>query len=91
MGNTVISNCVKRNFRRLSDLPEAKIYHFALLLIFDKPSTNYFFRSFCSQVGMVMFFVGFFEVFVFGCLELLHQDFDNVSDRLDLSKAGWTF
>ena len=90
-GNTVISNCEKRNFRRSSDLAEAKIYLFACLVIFDMPSTDHFFRSLCSQVGMTMVLVGEFEVFVFGRLELLYRDFDKVSDSLDLSKAGWTF
>ena len=35
--NTVISNCEKRNFRRSSDLAEAKFYLFAVLVIFDMP------------------------------------------------------
>ena len=55
------------------------------------PSTNHFFRSFCSQVGMTLVLVGFFEEFVFGRSELLYRDFDKVSDGLDLSKAGRTF
>ena len=46
--NTVISNCEKRNFRRSSDLAEAKIYLSAVLVIFDMPSTNHSFWSFCS-------------------------------------------
>ena len=90
-GNTVISNCEKRKFRRSSDLAEAKTYFFAFLVLFEMPSTNHFFRSFCSQVGMTMVLVGFFEVFVFGRLELLYRDFGKVSDGLDFSKAGWTF
>ena len=57
-GNTVISKCEKRNFRRSSDLAEAKIYLFAFLVIFDMPSANHFFRSFCSQVAMTMVLVG---------------------------------
>ena len=44
--NTVISNCEKRNFRRSSDLVEAKIYLFAVLVILDMPSTNHFFWFF---------------------------------------------
>ena len=62
-GNTVIFNCEKRNFRRSSDLAEAKIYLFAVLVIFDMHSTNHFFRSFCSQVGIMMVLEGFL-----GCL-----------------------
>ena len=89
-GNTVISNCEKRNFRCSSALSEEKFYLCAFLVIFDMPSTNHFFRSFCSQVGMTMVLVGVFEVFVFGRLQLLYRDFE-VSDGLDLSKAGWTF
>ena len=42
-GNTVIFYCEKRNFRRSSDLAEAKIYLFAVLVIFDMHSTNHFF------------------------------------------------
>ena len=89
--NTVISNCEKRNFRRSSDLDEAKIYLFAVLVIFDMPSINHFFWSFCSQVGMTMVLEGFCGVFVFGLSALLYRDFDNVSDGLDLSKSGWSF
>ena len=39
-GNTVIFNCERRNFRRSSDLAEAKIYLFAVLVIFDMHSTG---------------------------------------------------
>ena len=85
--NTVISNCEKRNFRRSSDLAEAKIYLFAVLVIFDMPSTNHFVWSFCSQVVLE----GFSGVFVFRLSALLYRDFDNVSDGLDLSKSGWSF
>ena len=42
-GNTVIFYCEKRNFRRSSDLAEAKIYLFAVLFIFNMHSTNHFF------------------------------------------------
>ena len=90
-GNTVISNCEKRNFRRSSDLAKAKIYLFAVLVIFDMPSTNHFFWSFCSQVGITMVLEGLSGVFVFGLPALLYRDFDNVSDGLDLSKSGWSF
>ena len=90
-GNTVISNCEKRNFRRSSDLAEAKIYLFAVLVIFDIPSTKHFFWSFCSQVGITMVLEGFSGAFVFGLPALLYRDFDNVSDGLDLSKSGWSF
>ena len=90
-GNTVISNCEKRNFRRSSDHAEAKIYLFAILVIFDMPSTNHFFWSFCSQVGITMVLEGFSGVFVFGLPALLYRDFDNVPDGLDLSKSGWSF
>ena len=90
-GYTVISNSQTRNFLRSSDLAEAKIYLFAALVIFDMPCIDHFFRSFCSQVGMAMVLVGFFEVFISGRLELLYRDFDKVSNGLDLSKAGWTF
>ena len=89
--NTVIFNCEKRNFRRSSDLAEAKIYLFAVLVIFDMPSTNHFFWSFCSQVGITMVLEGFSGVFVFGLSALLYRDFDNVYDGLDLSKSGWSF
>ena len=41
--NTVISYCEKRNFGHSSDLAEAKIYLFAVLVSFDMPSTNHFF------------------------------------------------
>ena len=61
--NTVISNCEKRNFRCSSDLAEAKIYLFAVLVIFDMPSTNHFFWPFYSQVGITMVLEGFL-----GCL-----------------------
>ena len=62
--NTVISYCEKRNFRHSSDLAEAKIYLFAVLVSFDMPSTNhFFFWCFCSQVGMTMVMVRFL-----GCL-----------------------
>ena len=57
-GNTVIFKGEKSNFRRSSDLAEAKIYLFAFLVIFDMPSPNHFFRSFCSPVGMTMVLVG---------------------------------
>ena len=90
-GNTVISNCQRRNFRRSSDLAEAKIYLFTVLVIFDSPSTSHFSWSFCSQVGRTMVLVGVLGVFVFGRSELLYRDFDEVSDGLDLSKAGWSF
>ena len=90
-GNTVISNCEKRNFRRSSDLAEAKIYLFAVLVILDMPSTNHFFWSFCSQVGITMVLEGFSGVLVFRLSVLLYRDFDNVSDGLDLSKSGWSF
>ena len=90
-GNTVISNCEKRNFRRSSDLAEAKIYLFAVLVIFDMPSTDHFFWSFCSQVGITMVLEGFSRVFVFGRSALLYRDFDKVSDGLDLSELGWSF
>ena len=90
-GNTVISNCEKRNFRRSSDLAEAKIYLFAVLVIVDMPSTNHFFWSFCSQVGITMVLEGFSGVFVFGLSARLYRDFDNVFDGLDLSKSGWSF
>ena len=73
--NTVISNCEKRNFRRSSDLAEAKFYLFAVLVIFDMPSTNHFFWSFCSQVGITMVLEGFSGVFVFGLSALLYRDF----------------
>ena len=83
--NTVISYCEERNFPRSSDLAKAKIYLFAaVLVIFDTPSTNHFFWSFCSKVSMTIVLVGFSEVFVFGRLELLFRDFDKVSDGLDL-------
>ena len=87
-GNTVISNWEKRIFRRSSDLAEAKIYLFAVLVIFDMPSTNHFFWSFCSQVGITMVLERFCGVFVFRLSALLYRDFDNVSDGLDLSKSG---
>ena len=90
-GNTVISNCEKRNFRRSSDLAEAEIYLFAVLVIFDMPSTNHFFWSFCSQVGITMVLEGFSGVFIFGLSALLYRDFENVSDGLDLSKSGRSF
>ena len=90
-GNTVIFNCEKRNFRRSSDLAEAKIYLFAVLVIFGMHSTNHFFRSFCSQVGIMMVLEGFSGVLVFGRSALLYRDFDNVSDLLNLSKSGWSF
>ena len=66
--NTVISNCEKRNFRRSSDLAEAKIYLFAVFVIFDMPSTDLFFWFFCSQVGMTMVLVDSSGVFVFESL-----------------------
>ena len=72
--NTVISNCEKRNFRRSSDLAEAKIYLFVVLVIFDMPSTNHFFWSLCSQVGITMVLEGFSGVFVFGLSALLYRD-----------------
>ena len=90
-GNTVIFYSEKRNFRRLSNLAEEKIYLFAVLLIFDMPSTNHSFWLFCSQVGITMVLEGFSVVFVFGRSALLYRDFDNVSDGLDLSKSGWSF
>ena len=90
-GNTVIFYCEKRNYRRSSNLSEAKIYLFAVLVIFDMPSTNHFFWSFYSQVGITMVLEGFSGVFVFGLSALLYRDFDNVSDGLDLSKSGWSF
>ena len=90
-GNTVIFYCEKRNFRRSANLAEDKIYLFAVLLIFDMPSTNHFFWSFCSQVGITMVLEGFSGVFVFGLPALLYRDFDNVSDGLDLSKSSWSF
>ena len=65
-GNTVISNWEKRNFRYSSDLAQAKVYLFAILVIFDMPSTCHFFWSFCSQVDVTMVLVGFYGVFVFG-------------------------
>ena len=86
--NTVISNCERRNFRRSSDLAEAKIYLFAVLVIFDMPSTNHFFWSFCSQVGITTVLEGFSGVFVFGLSALLYRDFDNVSGRLGPLKIG---
>ena len=70
------------------DLAEAKIYLFAILVIFDMPSTNHFFWSFCSQVGIAMVLEGFSGVFVFGLPALLYRDFVSVSDGLDLSKSG---
>ena len=82
-GNTVISNCERRNFQHLSDLTEAKIYLLAVLVMFDMPSTNNFFWSFCSQVGKTMVLVGFSGVFVFGRLELFYRNFDKVFDGLD--------
>ena len=42
-GNTVIFYCEKKNFRRSSDLAEAKIYLLAVLFIFDMHSTGHFF------------------------------------------------
>ena len=79
----------KRNFRRSSDLAEAKIYLFAVLVIVDMPSTNHLFWSFCSQVGITMVLEGFSGVFVFGLSARLYRDFDNVFDGLDLSnRAG---
>ena len=87
-GNTVISNCQKRNFRSSSDLAEAKIYLFAVLVIVVMPSTNHFFWSFCSQIGIRMVLERFSGVFVFRLPALLCRDFDNVSDGLDLSKSG---
>ena len=89
--NTVISNCEKRNFRRSSDLAEAKIYLFAVLVILDMPFTSHFFWSFCSQVGITMVLEGFSGVFVSRLSALLYRDFDNVSDGLDPSKSGWSF
>ena len=82
-GNIVISNCEKGNFRRSSDFAEAKIYRLGVLVIIDMPSTNHFFWSFCSQVGMTMVLVRISGAFVFGRLELLYRDFDKVSDGLD--------
>ena len=90
-GNTVIFCWEKINFRRSSDLDEAKMCLFAVLVIFDMPSTNHFFWSFCSQVGITMVLEGFPGVFVFGRSVLLYRDFDNVFDGLDLSKSGWSF
>ena len=87
-GNTVIFNCEKRNFRRSSDLAEAKLYLSAVLVIFDKHSTNHFFRSLCSQVGIMMVLEGFSGGLVFGRSALLYRDFDNVPDGLDFSKSG---
>ena len=69
----------------LSDLAEAKIYLFAVLVIFDMPSTNHIFWSFCLQVGITMVLEGFSGMFVFRLPALLCRDFDNVSDGLDLS------
>ena len=83
-GNTFISYCEKRNFRSSSDLAEAKIYLFVVRVIFDMPSTNHFFWSFCSQVGMTIVLVGFSGLFAFGRSELLCRDFDKVSNGLDL-------
>ena len=90
-GNTVIFNCERRNFRRSSDLVEAEIYLFAVLVIFGMHSTNHFFGSFCSQVGIMMVLEGFSGVLVFGRSALLYRDIDNVSDLLNLSKSGWSF
>ena len=90
-GNTVISDCEKRNFRRSSDLAEGKIYLFAIPVVFDMPSTDHFFWSFWSQVGMTMVLVGFSGAFISGHSELLYRDFDKVSGGLDISKAGWSF
>ena len=47
-GNTVIFYCEKRNFRRSANLAEDKIYLFAVLLIFDMPSTNHSVRNYRS-------------------------------------------
>ena len=80
-GNTVISFCEKRDFPRSSGLAQAKIYLLVVLVIFDMPSTNHFFWSFCSQVGMTMVLqlAWFSGMFVFGRSELLYRDFDKVS------------
>ena len=73
--NTVIFYCEKRNVRRSSNLAEEKLYLFAVLLVFDMPSTNHSFWSFCSQVGKTMVLVGFSGVFFSDaqrcCIEIL--------------------
>ena len=77
--NTVIFYYEKRNFRRSSDLAAAKIYLFAVLFIFDMPSTNHFFWSFCAQVGITLDLEGFSGVFVFRRSALLYRNFGKVS------------
>ena len=86
--NTVISNCEKRNFRRSSDLAGAKIYLFAVLVIFDMPSTNHFFWSFCSQVGVTMVLEGVFWGVCFRTVSAVVSRFWQRFRRLGPLKIG---
>ena len=58
-GNSVISICEKRNFRRSSDLAEPKLYRFSVLVVFDMPSTNHFFWPFPHKSAWQWFWWGF--------------------------------
>ena len=87
-GNTVISNCEKRNIQRSSDLAEAKIYLLANLVIFDMPYTSHLFWSFCSQVSMTMVLGGDFSAVSFQMLRAIVSKIWHSFRRLRDLKSG---
>ena len=87
-GNTVISYCEKINFRRSSDLAEAKMCLFAVLFIFDMPSTNHFFWSFLHTSRHNDGFGGVFWGVCFRTLDAVVSRFWQRFRRLGPLKIG---